>query len=48
MKEKTALNLAIYITNRFLKEDDPIVNLKLQKLLYFIQKHFLKRDSIKK
>lgn len=40
-----AIDLANYIVDKCIKDDDPITNLQLQKILYFIQKDFLKRGA---
>ena len=40
-----ALDLANYIVDKCIKDDVPITNLQLQRILYFIQKDFLKRGS---
>ena len=40
-----ALDLANYIVGKCIKDDAPITNLQLQRILYFIQKDFLKRGS---
>lgn len=40
-----ALDLANYIVDKCIKDDAPITNLQLQRILYFIQKDFLKRGS---
>jgi uncharacterized phage-associated protein len=45
MKSNT-LELAKYIINKCTCEDNPISNLHLQKILYFIQRAFLKNDKI--
>lgn len=41
-----ALDLAKYIVSKCFLEGWPISNLQLQKILYFIQKDFLKRNDI--
>ncbi len=38
----TALDLAKYIVSKCIKENNPISNLQLQKILYYIQREFLK------
>ena len=40
-----AIDLANYIVEKCIKDDNPITNLQLQKILYFIQKDFLKRGT---
>lgn len=40
-----ALDLANYIVDKCIKDDAPITNLQLQRILYFIQTDFLKRGS---
>ena len=35
-----ALDLANYIVDKCIKDDAPITNLQLQRILYFIQKDF--------
>lgn len=40
-----AMDLANYIVNKCIKDDAPITNLQLQRILYFVQKDFLKRSS---
>lgn len=40
-----ALDLANYIVDKCIKDDAPITNLQLQRILYFIQKDFLKRGA---
>lgn len=40
-----ALDLANYIVDKCIKDDAPITNLQLQRILYFIQKDFLKSGS---
>lgn len=40
-----ALDLANYIVDKCIKDDAPITNLQLQRILYFVQKDFLKRGS---
>ena len=37
----TALEIAKYVVNKCTKENHPISNLQLQKILYYIQKEFL-------
>ena len=39
-----AVDLAKYIVTKCTKEDCPISNLQLQKILYYIQREFLKND----
>ena len=43
---RSAINLSKYIINKCIDEDCPISNLQLQKILYYIQKEFLKFDNI--
>ena len=38
-----AIDLANYIVDKCIKDDAPITNLQLQRILYFVQKDFLKR-----
>lgn len=38
-----ALDLANYIVDKCIKDGTPITNLQLQRILYFVQKSFLKR-----
>lgn len=38
----SALNLAKYIVNKCVEENYPITNLQLQKILYFIQRDYLR------
>lgn len=40
-----ALDLANYIVSKCIKDNTPITNLQLQRILYFVQKDFLKRGS---
>ncbi|MCD7957025.1 MAG: DUF4065 domain-containing protein [Lachnospiraceae bacterium] len=40
-----ALDLSKYIICKCIKDNHPISNLQLQKILYYIQKEFLKHDS---
>lgn len=40
-----AMDLANYIVDKCIKDNVPITNLQLQRILYFIQKDFLKRGS---
>lgn len=40
-----ALDLANYIVDKCIKDNTPITNLQLQRILYFVQKDFLKRGS---
>ena len=42
----SALDLSKYIVSKCVREHCPISNLQLQKILYYIQKDFLLRDSI--
>lgn len=42
----TALEWAKYIVTKCVEDNHPISNLQLQKILYFIQKEFLKRGKI--
>ena len=39
-----ALEVAKYIITKCTKEDHPISNLQLQKILYYVQKEFLQQD----
>ncbi len=41
-----AVDLSKYIITKCVEDDCPISNLQLQKILYYIQKYFLKHDSI--
>ena len=41
-----AMDLANYIVDKCIKDNAPITNLQLQRLLYFVQKEFLKRGSL--
>ena len=41
-----AMDLSAYIVSKCIKEDCPISNLQLQKILYYIQKAFLDKDSL--
>ena len=41
----TAVDLSKYIVTKCWKEDCPISNLQLQKILYYLQKEFLKRNE---
>lgn len=41
----TALDLSKYIVSKCKKDNHPISNLQLQKILYYIQKEFLKKGS---
>lgn len=40
-----AIDLANYIVDKCIKDNAPITNLQLQRILYFVQKEFLKRGS---
>ena len=40
-----ALDLANYIVGKCIKDNTPITNLQLQRILYFVQKDFLKRGT---
>ena len=40
-----AIDLANYIVDKCIKDNAPITNLQLQRILYFVQKKFLKRGS---
>lgn len=42
----TAIDLSKYIVSKCTQDDCPISNLQLQKILYYIQKEFLKNDSL--
>lgn len=42
----TAIDLSRYIVSKCIKDGYPISNLQLQKILYYIQKDFLKRDDL--
>lgn len=42
----TAINLSKYIVTKCAADNMPISNLQLQKILYYIQKDYLRRDSI--
>lgn len=42
----SALDLSKYIVSKCIKDNHPISNLQLQKILYYIQKNFLKNESI--
>ena len=41
-----AMDLANYIVDKCIKDNAPITNLQLQRILYFVQKEFLKRGSL--
>lgn len=41
-----AMDLSAYIVSKCIKENCPISNLQLQKILYYIQKAFLDKDSL--
>ena len=41
-----ALDLSKYIVTKCINDDHPISNLQLQKILYYIQKEFLKSNEI--
>lgn len=40
-----AMDLANYIVDKCIKDNTPITNLQLQRILYFAQKDFLERES---
>lgn len=40
-----ALDLSKYIVDKCIKDDHPISNLQLQKILYYIQKEFLQKNN---
>lgn len=40
-----ALDLANYIVDKCIEDNTPITNLQLQRILYFVQKDFLKKGS---
>ena len=40
-----AMDLANYIVDKCIKDNAPITNLQLQRILYFVQKDFLKKGS---
>lgn len=42
----SAIELSKYIVTKCIKDDSPISNLQLQKILYYIQKDYLMRDDI--
>lgn len=42
----TALDFAKYIVKKCIDDGHPISNLQLQKILFYIQKDFLKRDQL--
>lgn len=42
----TAMDLSKYIISKCIKDGYPVSNLQLQKILYYIQKDFLKRNEI--
>ena len=42
---RSALDIARYIINKCTKESSPISNLQLQKILYYIQKEYLKNHE---
>lgn len=42
----TAIEWAMYIVNKCIDENCPISNLQLQKILYYIQREFLRQDKI--
>lgn len=44
--ETCALNIAKYTINKCAEAGNPISNLHLQKILYFIQREFLKNDFV--
>lgn len=46
MNEYNALDLSKYIISKCVKDNCPISNLQLQKILYYIQKDFLRRGKI--
>ena len=41
-----AIDLSKYIVSKCIRDDHPISNLQLQKILYYIQKDFLKKGKI--
>lgn len=41
-----AIDLSKYIINKCVEDDQPISNLQLQKILYYIQRKYLKNGSI--
>ncbi len=41
-----AIDLSKYIVSKCIKDESPISNLQLQKILYYIQKDFLKEDRL--
>lgn len=41
----TAIDLSRYIVSKCIKDNSPISNLQLQKILYYIQKDYLCRDD---
>lgn len=41
----SAMDLSKYIINKCTVDENPISNLQLQKILYYIQKEFIKNDS---
>jgi len=41
----SALDIAKYMVEKCAREDSPISNLQLQKILFYIQKDYLKRES---
>lgn len=40
-KKYTAKDIAHYIVNKCIDDDSPVNNLQLQKILYFVQKHYI-------
>lgn len=42
---QTALNISKYIVSKCIKDGEPISNLQLQKILYYIQREFLKKND---
>lgn len=41
----TAMGLAKYVVDKCIEDSEPISNLQLQKILYYIQRNFLKRGD---
>lgn len=42
----SAIDLSKYVITKCVQDECPISNLQLQKILYYIQKYFLKHDSL--
>ena len=42
----TAIDLSKYIVSKCIRERQPVSNLQLQKILYYIQKDYLSRGDI--